>query len=54
MHAYNYEIKLQHTIYGKTFEENIFRDFHNFSLNRKAFLTNRGLINQQCKSTSML
>ena len=42
-----------YTIYGKTFKGG---NFHGFSLNRECFPTiaNYGLVNWQCKSTSML
>ena len=36
------------------FEGENFCGFHGFSLNRKFFPTNYGLVNWQCKSTSML
>ena len=39
---------------AKMFEGENFRSFHGFSLNRKCFPMNYGLVNWQCKSTSML
>ena len=42
------------TVYSKTFEERNFHSFCGFSLNRECFPTNYGLVDWQCKSTSML
>ena len=41
-------------IHGKTFEEDNFYGFRGLSLNRKCFPMNYGLVDWQCKSTSML
>ena len=41
------------TVNGKTFEGENFRGFRDFSLNCKCFPMNYGLVNWQCKSTSM-
>ena len=40
-----------YTVYGKTFKG---ENFCSFSLNHKCFPTNYGLVDWQCKSTSML
>ena len=42
---------ITHIVYNKTFEGGNFCDF---SLNRECFPTNYGLVDWQCKSTSML
>ena len=43
-----------HAVYSKTFEEENLCGFRGFSLNRKSFPTNYGLVNWQYNSTSML
>ena len=41
-------------IYGKMLQGENLCDFCGFSLNRECFPTNYGLVDWQCKSTSML
>ena len=42
------------TVYGKMFKVENFHGFRGFSLNCECFPMNYGLVDWQCKSTSML
>ena len=47
-------VHIKNAIYGKMFKGESFRGLCSFSLNRECFPTNYGLVDWQCKFTSML